>query len=62
MEENHILKFRKIDKFLLDSLVHGHLCFAPPDKLNDPFDCKIDINKSLTKAITESSDSEKATL
>jgi len=42
--------------------VHGHLYFASPDKLNDPFDCKIDIEKSLTKAISQSSGSEKETL
>ncbi|MBM4275956.1 MAG: DUF2971 domain-containing protein [Deltaproteobacteria bacterium] len=56
MKNNHILKFRKIDKFLIDSLVHSHIYFAPPDKLNDPFDCRIDIEKSLTKAISQSSD------
>jgi len=62
MNQNHILKFRKIDKFLIESLVHGHLYFAPPDKLNDPFDCKIDVVKSWKNAIAHSSGSAKETL
>jgi hypothetical protein len=61
-KENHILKFRKIDKFLIDSLVHSYIYFASPDKLNDPFDCKIDIAKSIRKAISESSGPERETL
>jgi hypothetical protein len=62
MKANHVLKFRKVDKFLIDSLIHSHLYFAPPDKLNDPFDCKIDVKKSWENAISQSSGSGKKTL
>jgi hypothetical protein len=62
MEENHILKFRKIDKNLIDSLEHSQLYFARPEDLNDPFDCKVNIEKSLRKAISQSSGSERETL
>ncbi len=61
-EANHILKFRKIDKRLIDSLVHSQLYFPCPEQLNDPFDCKVDIEKSLRKAISQSSGSEREAL
>ncbi|RJR43905.1 MAG: DUF2971 domain-containing protein [Deltaproteobacteria bacterium] len=57
-----ILKFRKIDKFLIDSLVHSQIFFASPEDLNDPFDCNVDIEKSLKKAISESSGSDRQIL
>jgi len=57
-----ILKFKKIDKYLIDSLVHSQLYFAGPEDLNDPFDCKVDIEKSLRKAITESAGSDRQIL
>jgi hypothetical protein len=62
MEVNHILKFRKIDKHLIDSLVHSHLYFPNPEQLNDPFDCKVDIDNSLRKAISQSVGTERQTL
>ena len=55
MKGNHILKFRKINKFLIDSLVHSQLYFALPEELNDPFDCQVDIEKALRNAISQSS-------
>jgi hypothetical protein len=62
MEANHILKFRKINEFLIDSLKHSQIYFARPDELNDPFDCKVNIEKSLKKAISQLSGSERETL
>lgn len=62
MEANHIFKFKKIDKYLIDSLVHSQLYFARPAELNDPFDCKVDIEKSLRKAILQSSGQKRETL
>jgi len=56
MKGNHILKFRKINKHLIDSLVHSQLYFALPEQLNDPFDCQVDIEKALQNAISQSSD------
>lgn len=55
MKENHILKFCKVNRRLLDSLVHSHIYFARPDTLNDPFDCQVDVKKSFKKAIEQSS-------
>ena len=45
-------KFRKIDKYLLKSLVNSEIHFARPDRLNDPFDCRVDIRKGLEIAIS----------
>lgn len=45
-------KFRKIDKYLLKSLVNGEIYFSRPDRLNDPFDCRVNIRKSLENAIS----------
>jgi len=54
MTENVLFKFRKIDKFVLKSLVHSEFYFARPDRLNDPFDCKVDILMALENAISRS--------
>jgi len=57
-----LFKFRKIDKRLLESLVHSEIYFAPPDRLNDPFDCKVDIPKALERAISKSPQGVRPTL
>lgn len=46
-----LFKFRNINKNLIDSLVNSYLYFAPPSKLNDPFDCQVDLDVSLDNAI-----------
>jgi hypothetical protein len=59
----HILcKFKKIDKNLLDSLARGFIYFSHPDQLNDPFDCRINISKSLNRAIQISNEKAKERL
>lgn len=45
-----LFKFRAIDKRLIESLINQTLYFATPDKLNDPFDCRIDLQKALIRA------------
>lgn len=50
MNSYKLLKFKPIDKYLISSLVTSSLYFSSPDKLNDPFDCKIDIKKALMTA------------
>jgi len=51
----HILcKFRSIDRNLLDSLARGYIYFPHPEQLNDPFDCKLNILDSLSRAIERS--------
>lgn len=50
MSEYRLFKYRYINKNTLDSLIKGSLYFASPEKLNDPFDCKLDIKKSMLNA------------
>ena len=51
---NHVLfKFCDINKNLIDSLAKGYLYFANPERLNDPFDCQIDIKRSAQNAISK---------
>jgi hypothetical protein len=46
-----IFKFRAINKRMIESLVNAEVYFSLPGNLNDPFDCQIDIEKSLGNAI-----------
>jgi hypothetical protein len=57
MEVNHILKFRQINEYLIDSLEHSYIYFSPIENLNDPFDCNVNIEKSIRRAILQSSGS-----
>ncbi len=50
MSDYQFFKYREINKFTLDSLIKGNLYFASPSKLNDPFDCRVDIKKSMINA------------
>jgi DUF2971 family protein len=51
MEESIGFKYREINKRLIESLITGEVYFSSPEQLNDPFDCQIDIRKSLNTAI-----------
>ncbi|NWH05625.1 DUF2971 domain-containing protein [Desulfobacter latus] len=51
MKDSIGFKFRQINKRLIESLITGEVYFSSPEKLNDPFDCQIDIKKSLKVAI-----------
>lgn len=62
MEAYILLKYGKISKHLIESLVQSQLYFARPDTLNDPFDCQVDIVKSLKNATSKSTGSERETL
>jgi len=46
-----LFKFTSINKWLIESLINRTLYFATPDKLNDPFDCRIDIQKAIERAV-----------
>ncbi|NJA06670.1 DUF2971 domain-containing protein [Methylococcaceae bacterium WWC4] len=51
----HFYKFRPINKWLIESIVHRTI-FAPrPADLNDPFDCQVDLEKVFERAISISS-------
>jgi len=54
MDQYRLFKFRAINKHLIDSLVNSELHFALPQNLNDPFDCQVDIKRSLNNAIMKS--------
>jgi len=51
MKDYSLYRFSTINKNLIDSLVKGYLFFAKPEKLNDPFDCRLDISKAMNKAM-----------
>ena len=55
MNDYIIFKFERINKNLLKSLVNSELYFAHPDRLNDPFDCRVDILSALENAISRAS-------
>lgn len=55
-------KFRPVNKRLIDSLIHSHLWFARSDTLNDPFDCQLDLSKSLLVAASSSTGPRKELL
>lgn len=55
-------KYREINNYSLDSLVRGTLYFAAPEELNDPFDCKLDIEKSILHAKTKLNSEQKRNL
>jgi hypothetical protein len=45
-----LLKYKPIDKYLIDSLVKRSLWCAKPDTLNDPLDCQIDLLEAIRRA------------
>ena len=51
MDDYIIFRFRRIDKNFLKSLLNSELYFAHPDRLNDPFDCRVDFRAALDNAI-----------
>lgn len=53
MDDYRYFKFRIINKNLIDSLVNGYLYFSLPSKLNDPFDCQVDLRKSARFAASK---------
>jgi len=57
-----MFRFRAINKHLLDSLVNSKIYFAEPTCLNDPFDCRVEVLKSLDNAIIKSSPENRETL
>lgn len=59
MENFLYFKFRPVNKFLIDSLVNRTLYFARPSRLNDPFDCQVDLRKSAQHAITRMTGSKR---
>lgn len=54
-------KFQTINEneHLTDSLLKSQIYFCSPRKLNDPFDCQVDVNKSFLRAINKAPSSER---
>ncbi len=50
-----LFKYRAISPRLTDSIVNRTWFFAKPEKLNDPFDCHVDIRKALARAANSTS-------
>ncbi len=57
--DNRYFKFRSINKHLIESLVNSSLYFAEPNTLNDPFDCKLDLDKSFSRAASSATGERK---
>ena len=53
--QSMLFKYRAINPRLIDSIVNPTWYFAKPDTLNDPFDCRVDIRKALTRAANSTS-------
>jgi len=49
-----LFKYRPIGPYLIKSLKDSTIYFALPEKLNDPFDCQVNIEECLSGAIKES--------
>ncbi|MFK5948170.1 MAG: DUF2971 domain-containing protein [Methylococcales bacterium] len=48
-------KYSPINKNFIDLLIKGYIYCANLEKLNDPFDCQVDINNSIQRAISQCS-------
>ncbi|NQT54834.1 MAG: hypothetical protein HQ551_01240 [Desulfobacteraceae bacterium] len=62
MEKITLFKFRSINKYLIDTLVKGTVYCVRPIRLNDPFDCQVDIKKATENAISRLSGKKKQNL
>jgi len=48
--DHRLLKFKPVDKRLIDALVNSRLWCAKLKTLNDPFDCQLELGKSWERA------------
>jgi len=58
MSDDSFFKYRAINKYLLDSLIKSQLYFSPRARLNDPFDCNIDISRAVDHLIQTEKDNK----
>lgn len=49
-------RFRPINKYVISELVNSQLYFCPPEKLNDPYDCQIDLVGLQQNALAQNSE------
>jgi hypothetical protein len=46
-----VFKYRPINRYLIESLVKPSLYFCTPERLNDPFDCQLDLEKIFNREL-----------
>lgn len=61
-EDYRFFKYRSVNRFTLRSLKTSTLYGAPPEKLNDPFDCQIDLDAAFQRAIKRADPERRAAL
>ncbi len=62
MNDIVLFKYRPPNDYLYEGLRNSTIHFSSPEELNDPFDCQVDIERCLSKAIAESDGSVRAYL
>lgn len=55
-------RFMSINEYLISALVNSQLYFSSPQNFNDPYDCRIDIEGSLKRAMGEASETQRKIL
>lgn len=58
-EEYELFKFKPISEHLIDALVQFSIWCPKPSKLNDPFDCQIDLKRAWARAVSKASGEHK---
>ena len=62
MNKKKLFKYRSVNKNLVKSLIHSQIYFSNPDKLNDPYDCQVELFDALDRAILQSDGVQKNAL
>lgn len=57
-----LFRYRPVNDYLYEGLANSTIYFSAPEKLNDPFDCQVNIDSCLSNAIAESEGETKAYL
>lgn len=52
----NLFKYSKINENFLGRLIKSELYFASPEKLNDPFDCQINLESAINRAYAQCQD------
>jgi hypothetical protein len=58
-DDHYLFKFRSINKYFLDSIVHPALHFSKPKGFNDPFDCNINLRRIIARAAKVATDPQR---
>ena len=55
MTDFQSFKYAPVSDYLLDSIAENYVYFASPEQLNDPFDCRVNIEQAFRAAIERTS-------